>query len=83
MAKRKKEDEEADPSIEVPKKIKSYLAKPRPSRTTRATQNPDSEKLVDEILQSPALVNKVRFFCFSPLSDSFFLRDPKSYVWLG
>lgn len=54
MGKRKKEvDEEVEPSIELPKRIKFYL---KPS----GSKNPESEKLVDEILRSPALVSKVR-----------------------
>jgi len=58
MAKRKKEEEEAtDPSSELPKKIKTFLRKP----SGTSNQNPASEKLVDEILSSPALVNKVDF----------------------
>jgi len=57
MAKRKKGDDEVvDPTVELPKKIKTYLTKPS------GASNPASEKLVDEILSSPALVSKVHLF---------------------
>jgi len=68
MAKRKKGDEEvADPTSELPKKIKTFLSKPS------GAPNPASEKLVDEILSSPALVSKVHY-------SFFFFRIPNFYI---
>jgi len=54
MAKRKKED--VDSREELPKRIKSYLN----TRSSSKSALPESERIVDEILNSPALVSKVR-----------------------
>jgi len=54
MAKRKKED--VDSREELPKRIKSYLN----TRSNSKSALPESERIVDEILNSPALVSKVR-----------------------
>jgi len=56
MAKRKKD--EADTREELPKRIRGFLSTRSSSRPNPSL--PESERIVDEILNSPALVSKVR-----------------------
>jgi len=58
MAKRKKD--EVDSREELPKRIKGYLATRSSSKPNPNPVLPESERIVDEILNSPALVSKVR-----------------------
>jgi len=61
MAKRKKDsdgDGRSEVNEELPKRIKTYLSKR--STSTRNQPSLESERLVDEILKSPAVVAKVR-----------------------
>jgi len=55
MAKRKKE--EADTRDELPKRIRNYLST---RSSSKSASHSVPNEIVDEILSSPALVNKVR-----------------------
>lgn len=59
MAKRKKVDEVQERAVDLPKRIRTFLD-PKTGPSDPAFRVKESEKIVDEILKSPVVVDKVR-----------------------
>jgi len=68
MGKRKKNDEAQDQHLDLPKRIKTFLDGPKSSDPSYKVK--ESKKIVDEILSSPVVLERVRSVLRKHAKDS-------------